>query len=74
MSTEYAYPDLEQYEAFQFGDGAVVEVKRPKRRVRLGRFISECKHCGYEGRAERGKLPRPSQRAAQFCPSCRGGI
>lgn len=34
-----------------------------------------CPHCGFEGSVpDRGLMPRPSTKAADLCPSCRGGI
>lgn len=56
------------------GDGVQVEVKRPKEKARTGRQIVDCRYCGYEGRAEIGLLPRPANKRAEFCPSCRGGV
>lgn len=71
MSVDLALPE---YDVFEAVDGEVVEVKRPRERVRHGRWINGCRFCDFVGRAERGKLPRPSNRPTQFCPSCRGGI
>lgn len=30
-----------------------------------------CRYCDFEGKAERGYLPRPSRRKTKICPQCR---
>lgn len=74
QTLELSTQEFEQFDTLVVDDGIEVEVKRPREKARQGVTIYGCRHCGYEGSAELGLAPRPSTRAAEFCPSCRGAV